>query len=215
MDYKTKPISRKDLRAIARWFRHQFKCKNKFRFDVINAFERIHQLFPQITTEVVESESTDVITNLDVPAACNPDMNGGYHIAVREHVYEGACRGIGGYRAHILHEMCHAILCLLGFTPILDRAFNNNEIEPEIGNINLMHVNHYYHEKNNESNITSHFNDDIKKNNFKGKENLLIKMISSSSHVNNSGINSTKDTQNQIKEEKKDKSSKKIGRAHV
>ena len=130
MDYKTKPISRKDLRAIARWFRHQFKCKNKFRFDVINAFERIHQLFPQITTEVVESESTDVITNLNVPAACNPDMNGGYHIAVREHVYEGACRGIGGYRAHILHEMCHAILCLLGFTPILDRAFNNNEIEP-------------------------------------------------------------------------------------
>ena len=85
---------------------------------------------------------------------------------------------------------------------------NNNEIEPEIGNINLMHVNHYHHEKNNASNITSHFNDDIKTNNFKEKENLLIKMISSSSHVNNSGINSTKDTQNQIKEEKKDNSSK-------
>ena len=90
----------------------------------------------------------------------------------------------------------------------IDNKENNNEIEPEIGNINLMHVNHYHHEKNNESNITSHFNDDIKTNNFKGKENLLIKMISSSSHVNNSGINSTKDTQNQIKEEKKDKSSK-------
>ena len=90
----------------------------------------------------------------------------------------------------------------------IDNKENNNEIEPEIGNINLMHVNHYHHEKNNESNITSHFNDDIKTNNFKGKENLLIKMISSSSHVNNSRINSTKNTQNQIKEEKKDKSSK-------
>ena len=61
-----------------------------------------------------------------------------------------------------------------------------------------MHVNHYHHEKNNESNITSHFNDDIKTNNFKGKENLLIKMISSSSHVNNSGINSTKDIPEEI-----------------
>ncbi|MBE6136315.1 MAG: hypothetical protein E7181_03515 [Erysipelotrichaceae bacterium] len=130
MDYKTKPIGRKDLRAIAKWFRHQFKCRNRFRFDVINAFERIHQLFPQITTEVVEDDSVDVITDPKIPAACNPDMNGGYHIAVREHVYCGACHGIGGYRAHILHEMCHAILCILGFTPILDRAFNNNEIKP-------------------------------------------------------------------------------------
>lgn len=130
MDYKTKPIGRKDLRTIARWFRHQFKCKNIYRFDVIAAFEKIHQIFPTITTEIVETNSTDVITDLNVPAACSPDMKGNYHIAVREDVYLGACRGIGGYRAHILHEMCHAILCLLGFTPILDRAFNNKEIEP-------------------------------------------------------------------------------------
>ena len=130
MDYKTKPISRKDLRAIARWFRHQFKCKNKYRFNVVDAFERIHSLFPQITTEIVEDDSTDVITDLNVPAACIPDMKGNYHIAVREDIYTGACNGVGGFRAHILHEMCHAILCLLGFTPILDRAFNNNEIEP-------------------------------------------------------------------------------------
>ena len=130
MDYKTKPISRKDLRAIARWFRHQFKCKNIFRFDVVGAFERIQSLFPQITTEIVDDDSIDVISDLNVPAACNPDMKGNYHIAVRESVYMGACNGVGGFRAHILHEMCHAILCLLGFTPILDRAFNNNEIEP-------------------------------------------------------------------------------------
>ena len=130
MDYKTKPIGRDDLKAIARWFKHQFKCKNKFRFDVIYAFEVIHQLFPQITTEVVEDDSIDVIADLNVPAACNPDLSGGYHIAVRESIYNGACRGVGGYRAHILHEMSHAILCLLGFTPILDRSFNNNEIKP-------------------------------------------------------------------------------------
>ena len=58
-----------------------------------------------------------------------------------------------------------------------------------------------HHERNNDSNITSHFYDDIQTNNYKEKENLLIKMISNSSNSNNL-INSTKDSQNQIKEDK-------------
>jgi len=130
MDYKTKPMGRKDLRAIAKWFRHTFKCRNKFRFDVIKAFEKIPSIFPQVTTEIVEDNSIDIISDIDVPSACIPDMKGNYHIAIRERIYDGACKGIGGYRAHIIHEMCHAVLCLLGFTPILERAFKNNEIEP-------------------------------------------------------------------------------------
>lgn len=130
MDYKTKPISRNDLRMIARWIRHIFNCKNKYRFNVIYAFETIHDIFPQITTEIIDDTSVDGISDLKVPAACSPNMNGDYHIIVRESIYSGACEGIGGYRAHILHEICHAILCLLGFTPILDRSFGNNEIKP-------------------------------------------------------------------------------------
>ena len=93
----------------------------------------------------------------------------------------------------------------------IDNNSNNKEIKPEIGNINVIHNNNiHHHEKNNASNITSHFNDDININttNFKEKENLLIKMISSSSNVDNCGVNSTKETQSQIKEEKIDKSSK-------
>ena len=84
MDYKTKPISREELRAIARWIKHVFKCRNKFKFDVIDAFERIPLLFPQVTTEIVDDNSTDVISNLNVPGTCNPDMKGNYHIVVRE-----------------------------------------------------------------------------------------------------------------------------------
>ena len=79
----------------------------------------------------------------------------------------------------------------------------NKEIKPNLDEVNLIHEKSY-HVKNNESNITSHFNDDIKENNFKDKENLLIKMISSSSNVDNIGINSTKDSQ----KEKMDLSSK-------
>lgn len=126
MDYKTHPISREELRSVAKALRQIFKCKNKFRFDVIDAFERTPVLFPQVTCIVVEDEE---IEN-NIPARCTPDMNGHYLIEVKNSVYEGAVTGKGGYRAHILHEICHAFLCILGFTPILDRAFRNRELRP-------------------------------------------------------------------------------------
>lgn len=127
MDYITKPISRGELRIIAYWFRSLFKCRNKYRFDVINTFERIHSIFDNITVEVVEDDDETNFTK-EVPAQCIPDMKGNYHIQVRKSVYLGACSGVGGYRAHIIHEISHAILCILGYTPLLQRSFNNNQI---------------------------------------------------------------------------------------
>ena len=46
MDYKTKPTSREELRGIARFVRKLFKCKNKYRFDVMDAFEKIPSVIP-------------------------------------------------------------------------------------------------------------------------------------------------------------------------
>lgn len=126
MDYKTKPTSREELRNIARFVRELFKCKNKYRFDVMDAFERTPSVIPAVTCLVVE----DYEIEGDVPARCIPDFEGHYTIEVKSSIYDGATEGIGGYRAHILHEICHAVLCLLGFTPILDRAFKNNELKP-------------------------------------------------------------------------------------
>lgn len=126
MDYKTKPTSREELRGIARFIRKLFKCKNKYRFDVMDAFERIPSVIPAVTCLVVEDDEIEG----DIPARCVPDFEGHYTIEVKSSIYDGAAEGIGGYRAHILHEICHAILCLLGFTPILDRAFKNNELKP-------------------------------------------------------------------------------------
>lgn len=125
MDYKTKPTSRKTLRDIAKIIRKVFNCSNGCCFDVITAFERIPIIIPQITTTVVDDDAFDP----DVPARCIPDFSGNYLIEVKNSVYEGAVADVGGYRAHILHEMCHAILCLLGFTPILDREFKNKELK--------------------------------------------------------------------------------------
>ena len=126
MDYKTKPTSREELRGIARFVRKLFKCKNKYRFNVMDVFERIPSVIPDVTCLVVEDDEIEG----DVPARCVPDFEGHYTIEVKSSIYDGAADGIGGYRAHILHEICHVILCLLGFTPILDRAFKNNELKP-------------------------------------------------------------------------------------
>lgn len=126
MDYKTKPTSREELRRIARCVRKLFKCNNKFRFNVMTAFEKMPVVFPTVTCAVVEDDEIEG----DVLARCIPDFEGNYTIEVKSSVYEGAVDGIGGYRAHILHEICHAVLCILGFTPVLDRAFKNKELRP-------------------------------------------------------------------------------------
>lgn len=126
MDYKTEPTSRMELRKIARCVRKLFKCRKKYYFDVIDAFEKIHSIIPAVTCFVVEDNEMEN----NVYARCIPDFKGHYTIEVKESVYVGAVNGSGGYRSHILHEICHAILCLLGFTPILDRAFRNNELNP-------------------------------------------------------------------------------------
>lgn len=128
MDYQTKPMSRNDLRAISIWFRKIFRNKTDIYFDVIKAFEKIHNIFPNITTEIIEDDDLSVIEDSNVPGTCMPDLKGNYHICIREKVYDGALKNIGGYRMHIVHEMCHAVLCLLGFTPNLDRTFQNNEL---------------------------------------------------------------------------------------
>lgn len=122
MDYKTKAIDRHTLRMLAKIIRKIFKSRSRFKFNVIKAFEEIHSIFPNITVEIVEEDW------MKVPARCIPDLNGSYHIEVKESIYDGACNGVGGFRAHILHEMCHAMLGMLGYTPILSREFKNNEL---------------------------------------------------------------------------------------
>lgn len=126
MDYKTKPTSREELRFIAWYIRKLFKCKNKYRFDVMDAFEKMPALFSSVTCAVVEDDEIES----GIPARCIPDFEGHYTIEVKSSIYDGAAAGVGGYRAHILHEICHVILCMLGFSPILDRAFKNRELKP-------------------------------------------------------------------------------------
>lgn len=127
MDYKTKPTSCEELRNIARYVRRLFNSNDRYCFDVMTTFENLPIVFPFVTCLVVEDNEIEG----DIPARCTPYFeSNNYTIEVKSSIYDGAVAGVGGYRAHILHEICHVILCMLGFTPILSKEFKNNELKP-------------------------------------------------------------------------------------
>lgn len=128
MDYITKPITRRDIRNIAKWFKKINGAQDDLCFDVVSAFERFPVFFPNVITEVV-SDNDNQFDRLS-PATCIPDMMGNYKILIRESVYTDAYNERGGPRSHIVHEMAHAILCMLGYTPLFERSFRNREIRP-------------------------------------------------------------------------------------
>lgn len=127
MDFKTKAISRTEIRMIAKRIRKLFKCKNKFYFDVIKAFEQLPLIFDNVSTEIVLDDDTELG---DAPSSIIPDLKGNYTIKIKESVYEGAYyKKIGGYRNHIMHEIAHYILFMLGYTPHFDRVYKNFELK--------------------------------------------------------------------------------------
>lgn len=129
-DYKTLGISRNKLKELAKVIRKIFRCRNKYYFDVVKAFEIMPQLFKDYKVKCLVVEDEELPSN--VPACCEFDSDdGGYIIKVKNTVYEGACkRKIGGYRAHICHEISHVILMIFGFKPILNRIYQEKELRP-------------------------------------------------------------------------------------
>lgn len=101
-------------------------ARNKYYFDVIRAFEELPLMFDNISTEIVLDDDLELGS---APSTIVPDMKGNYVIKVKESVYDGAYyKKIGGYRNHIMHEICHFILFMLGYTPHFDRVYNNFEL---------------------------------------------------------------------------------------
>ena len=127
MDYKTKAISRDEIRNIAKVIRKLFKCRNKYYFDVIKAFELLPVMFKNVFTEIVLDDDPELGS---APSSIIPDMNGNYIIKIKDSIYDGAHhRKIGGYRNHIMHEICHFFLFMLGYTPHFDRVYKNFELK--------------------------------------------------------------------------------------
>lgn len=126
MDYMTKPISRLAIRNIATVFRELFNLSCNESVPVVELLDKFCKEVKNVNYEIVE----DFELQGNTPAIT--DMNDGWFtIKIKESVYNGALyREVGGYRNHIMHEMCHVVLYKLGFTPILERSFSNNRIPP-------------------------------------------------------------------------------------
>jgi hypothetical protein len=122
MDYQTKPTSRKDLRRYSRYLRTLFDIPQSGAFPVLAVLDRISDVFEGSNYCVVEDERLPAKTM----ARCYPNANGGMTIKIKESVYAGAYEnGVGALLGFICHEICHVFLFYIGFTPVINRSFEN------------------------------------------------------------------------------------------
>lgn len=127
MDYQTKPVSRAELRNIATLFKKVYCIPNDTSVPVIELLDIFCVTTKNVNYEVV----ADYDLPLSIPAVTEVDEVGEFTIKIKESIYNGALyEEIGGYRNHIMHEICHVVLYKLGFTPTLERSFINNKIQP-------------------------------------------------------------------------------------
>lgn len=125
MDYMTKPTSRAILRRLAPYVRKLFGVSANGLFPVLYALEQVPDVFEGSSYVVVEDNKMPQTT----PARCTPKEGGGFLIEIKDSVYKGAYeKEIGAYLGFICHEICHIFLFEIGFTPIYERSFENNQI---------------------------------------------------------------------------------------
>ncbi len=123
MDYKTRPASRELLRQLASVFRELFGVGKGGRFPVMEALEKFPEVFADSYFRIVDEDELPVT----VAAQCNALSGGGFEILIKQSVYDGAYRGVGAYRDHIVHELCHAFLYSIGFTPAMDMSYSKDD----------------------------------------------------------------------------------------
>ena len=127
MDYITKSTTRNDIRRFASIFRKLFGEKDKGRFPVLDALEKVPDVFPNCDWCIVDDNEMPAT----IPAKCKNNDKGGFTIQIRNEIYKGAFeKHIGAYIGHICHEICHIFLFKIGFVPEYNRSFKNEVIEP-------------------------------------------------------------------------------------
>lgn len=123
MDYITKPVSRKDLRRFAKIFRDIFDVPQTGAFPVLEALERLPDVFDKSYYRVVENRKLSKKN----PARCVLNKDGSFVIEIQKRIYDGAQKGIGAYLGFILHEILHIFMFDIGYRPIFNRSFANCE----------------------------------------------------------------------------------------
>lgn len=125
MDYETKPTCREDLRRLSAYFRRLFNVPPDGPFPVLEALEKVPDVFEGSVFQIVEDNKMP----LNTPARCTQNDSGGFTLEIKESVYEGAFeKRIGAYRGFICHEICHVFLFSIGFVPIYSRSFEEGKV---------------------------------------------------------------------------------------
>ena len=119
MDYITKPVSRKQLRQYAVLFRELFDVSQEGPFPGLDALEMLPEVFEGSTYVGVQDDELPK----NVVAQCVKNEGKGFTIEIKQYVYDGALERIGAYCGFILHEMAHIFMYEIGYTPILQRSF--------------------------------------------------------------------------------------------
>ncbi|MBU5448943.1 ImmA/IrrE family metallo-endopeptidase [Blautia sp. MSJ-36] len=100
MEYVVKPMSRKDIRNIAKVVRRMQSAKGMLYFDIMDFLEHtLPRAFPEFTLSIGTKEEMGEFHGLTFP-----EKN---EIKLREDVYYGAHNGNGRDRLTAAHELFH------------------------------------------------------------------------------------------------------------
>ena len=125
MDYQTKPLSRLRIRRLAPIMRRMFGVPESGPFPVLQALEKLGDVFRFSNYLVVE----DNLLPCRTMARCIPNNLGGFTIEIKQTVYDGAYQnGTGAFLGFICHEICHVFLFSLGFMPISLKEYEANTL---------------------------------------------------------------------------------------
>lgn len=119
VDYETFPLSRKDIRTLAKIMRSILKVET-LKFPVLDILEKIYDLY-EVTYEIIDDKEFDEKHGTSVMCFLQKQIDGSYSIKIRETVYDNANIGDGSSIDFICHEICHYFLIeIFGYVPIFN-----------------------------------------------------------------------------------------------
>lgn len=114
------PLSRVQLRELAKFIREKLNLKEKFYIPVVEWLETLHLIMNDDSFNYEYVEDCELPKNIHAQYCLDENV-----IKVKNHVLEGALKGNGRDRMTIMHEICHALLIkYLGIN--LGRTFEAN-----------------------------------------------------------------------------------------
>ena len=123
-DYIASPLSRNDIRCIARNVRATFNLDDKHRFPVLEFLEAMPDIFAE------KEFAFEIVDDGELPSSVQGVTDvANHHMRIKQSVYDGAYRGSGRDRFSIAHEIAHYLLMsIFGFA--FQRNFAGREVKP-------------------------------------------------------------------------------------